>query len=150
MNSAQKVTQEQYRVKNWPSEPCAQPQLNMRAQAASMPRALGCVVVGSPQPCRSAHAHAPARCAMLAVPRAPCPTPLGTVPRAPASCRRRPNERPCAVSQDTPQLARLPMSQYSIVYCNTIFSSAAKPTFHPTVSRYSGYIVTQLLCPNGL
>ena len=51
MNSAQKVTQKQYYVKNCPSAPCAQPQLSLRAQATLRPCVRGRVVT-SPTPCR--------------------------------------------------------------------------------------------------
>ena len=37
-----------------------------------------------------------------------------------------------AVSQDTPRLARLPMSQYTIVYCNTKKPVANLPLCHNT------------------
>ena len=86
------------------------------AQVTPRSREHGCVVAGLP--CRVA---ARTRGPLCAVPHAPCPAPLRTLPRAPTPCRKRPSARPCAVSQDTPQLARLPMSQYNIVYCNTIF-----------------------------
>ena len=38
---------------------------------------------------------------------------------APTPCRGHSAARLAAMSRDTPQLARLPMSQYTIVYCDT-------------------------------
>ena len=106
MNIVQLVTQKQYLVKNWPSAPCAQPQLSLRAQAAPRPCARG-LVAACPASCRGCLAdRIAAHRRRVAAQRAPLrpsplcasackPPPARLVPHAcaplrpmPAPCRR--------------------------------------------------------------
>ena len=91
--------------------------------------ASGCRVVAPQRRIAGIVPLVPARCAASSVPRTPAHLALrvsqaqrpyrGRVLRASAVSQRA-SARPCAVSQDTPLLARFPMSRYKTWPCNTI------------------------------